>query len=285
MSYFKKFTDLLAGVVIFITSVILIAGYMEYTPPNPEDVIEEGLEVKSKLENFLFVQMGKEYRQYVVLIALLVISIAVSRIMKKYPAVSFSFSALPLCQALGMFRNLLIYEYGGLIIVLCVLHVAGTFYDAVYLDKTDNKKRTFIATTLWGAISGAACYAAGELCFFAEKYRARYLADELLENEDKLDRTLKVFGLRLLNIGPEDEKKVILTIMVLLIVSVAVSVILRGVYFVDVIAAAIPFAYGIYCWHAEKLMCAPMLVLVPLAIYFFARVGLFVTGAGVKTRE
>ena len=284
MSYFKKFTDLLAGVVIFITSVLLIAGYMEYTPPKPEDVIEEGLEVKSKLENFLFVQKGNDYRQYVILIGLLILSIAVSRIFKKIPAVSFSFSALPLCQALGMFRNLLIYEYEGLIIVLCALHAVGTFFDAVFLDKTDGKKRTFAAAAIWGAVSGAACFAARKLCFFSEDYRARFLAEELLEDEAKLERTLKIFGFRILTEGPEGEEKVITTIMVLLIVSVVVSLMLRGVYFVDVITAAIPFAYGIYCWHAEKLVCAPMLVLVPLAIYFFARVGLFITGVGIKMR-
>lgn len=285
MSYFKKFTDLLAGIATFITSVFLISRYMEYTPPNPEDVIDEGLEVKSKLENFLFVQMSTEYRQYIILIALLVLSLVVSRFLKKYPAVSFCISALPLCQVMNMFRNQLIYEYGGLILVLCVLHVVGTFYDAVYLDKTDNKKRTFVAVTLWGVISGAACFVARKLCFFADDYRAQYLAGELLEDETKLDRTLKVFGFRVLTAGPDDEEKVIMTIMVLLLVSVVVSVILRGVYFIDVIAAAIPFVYGIYCWHARKLVCAPMLVLIPLAIYFFARVGLFITGAGIKTRE
>ena len=284
MSYFKKFTDFLGGIACFIASVFLISRYMEFIPLKPED-LEEGVEVKSKLWQFLLAESGKEYRQYIVLIFLLVFSIAVSRFLKKYPSVSLCVSVLPLLQTMNMLHRELIYEYAGLFVLLCAVHAVGAFYDAVYFDRADNKKRTFIGVSVWGAISSAACFGAIKLCDFAEGFYKRFMAGDFAEEEMQLGKKLKVIGFDVLSQLAEDEKKVITTIMVLLAVSVVVAVILRGVYFIDVILAALPFVYSIYCWHAGKLVCAPMLILVPVAVYFFARVGLFITGVGVRVRE
>ncbi|MBO5908587.1 MAG: hypothetical protein J6Q67_02235 [Clostridia bacterium] len=284
MSYFKKFTDFLGGIACFIASVFLISRYMEFTPLKPEE-LEEGVEVKSKLWQFLLADGGKEYRQYIILIFLLIFSIVVSRVLKKYPAVSLCVSVLPLLQTMNMIHRELIYEYAGLFVLLCAVHAAGAFYDAVYFDRTDNKKRTFIGVSFWGAISSAACFGAIKLCEFTEEFYKRFMASDLSEEDMQLAEGLKVVGVDVLSQLADDEIKVITTIMAILIVSVVVAVILRGVYFIDVILAAIPFVYSIYSWHAGKLVCAPMLILVPVAVYFFARVGLFITGVGVRVRE
>ena len=75
MSYFKKFTDFLGGIACFIASVFLISRYMEFTPLKPEE-LEEGVEVKSKLCQFLLGESDKDYRQYLILVFLLVFSIS-----------------------------------------------------------------------------------------------------------------------------------------------------------------------------------------------------------------
>lgn len=284
MSYFKKFTDLLGGIACFIASVFLISKYMAFTPLEPED-FEAGAEVQSKLEQFLFVENGKDYRQYIILIFLLVFSIAVSRLLKKLPAISFCVSFLPLWQVMNMLHNGLLYEYQGLFVVLCAIHTAGAFYDVVFFDRKDGKKRTFIAVSALGVISGAACLIAIKLRGYSDVFCERFSAGQLAEEDFQLEQKLKLIGINLFGNSHGEEVKVIMTIMVLLLVGVAVGIILRGVYFIDVILAALPFGYSIICWHAEKLTCAPMLILVPVTVYFFARVGLFITGAGIRTRE
>lgn len=283
MSYFKKFTDFLGGIACFIASVFLISKYMEFTPVKPED-LEEGVEVKSKLCQFLLGEGDKDYRQYIILVFLLVFSIAVSRFLKKYPSVSLCISVLPLLQTMNMLHSELLYEYAGLFVLLCGIHTVGAFYDAVYFDRADNKKRTFIGVSAWGAISSAACFGAIKLCNFSEGFYKKFIKGDFAEADMQLSDKLKLFGFDVLSQQAEDEKKVITTIMALLIVSVVVGVILRGVYFIDVILAAIPFVYSIYSWHAGKLVCAPMFILVPVAVYFLARVGLFITGVGVRVK-
>lgn len=284
MSYFKKFTDLLGGIACFIASVFLISRYMDFNALKPEE-FKEGVEVKSKLEQFLLIEQGKDHRQYIILILLFVLSIVVSRLLKRLPAVSFCFSVLPLWQTLNMLHNNLLYEYKGLYVILAAVHTAGAFYELVYFDRHDNKKRTFIAVSALGVISSAACFAARKLCDFSEGFYKRFMAGELVSKDMKFDQELRLFGFNVLVKGPEDEEKVIMTIMALLLVGVVVGIILRGVYFVDVILAALPFGYSIFCWHAGKLICAPMLIVVPVTVYFFARVALFIAGVGIKTRD
>jgi hypothetical protein len=285
MSYFKKFTDLLGGITCFIASVFLVTRYMDFNALKPEDFIEDGLEVRSKLEQFLLIEQGKDHRQYIILILFFVLSIAASRLFKKLPAVSFLLSVLPLWQTLNMLHNNLLYEYKGLFVILAALHIAGAFYELVFFDRHDNKKRTFIAVSILGVLSSAACFGARKLCEFSEGFYARFMAGELIGKDMKFDQELKLFGFNVLIRGAEDEEKVLMTIMVLLLVGVVVGIVLRGVYFIDVILAALPFGYSIFCWHAGKLICAPMLIVVPVTVYFFARVALFIAGVGIKTKK
>ena len=98
MSYFKKFTDLVGGIGAFFASLYFIGQYMMYDPKE----LEEGV---SKLSQFLSNENGRNYRQYIVLIALLIISVAVGRLFKKLPALTFCVSVLPVIQVMGMFYN------------------------------------------------------------------------------------------------------------------------------------------------------------------------------------
>ena len=283
MSYFKKFTDLMGGITCFIATVFLISRYMDFNALKPEE-FEEGVRVQSKLEQFLMVEQGKDHRQYIILILFLVLSIAASRLLKRIPAVSFCLSVLPLLQVVSMLHANLLYEYKGLYVLLAALHTAGAFYELVFFDRHDNKKRTFVATTVLGVLSAAACFGVKRLCEFSTGFYERFIAGKLVAEDMRFDRELKLFGINALAKGAEDEQKVIVIIMVLLLVSIAVAIILRGAYFIDVILAALPFGYAIWCWHAGKFTCAPMLVVIPVVVYFFARVTLFVTGVGVRTR-
>ena len=89
MSYFKKFCDLIGGIGAFFATVFLIGRYMEY---NPRELIEG----ESKLGIFFSSENAKEYRQYIVFIALLFGAVLLGRLLKKFPEATLFLSLLPL---------------------------------------------------------------------------------------------------------------------------------------------------------------------------------------------
>ena len=278
MSYLKKFTDVLGGIVAFIAAVFLVGKYMAF---NPDD-IEELLEESSKLKLFLSAEHGNDYRGYVLLIAFIVLSIAAGRLFKKLPVLSFCFCALPLLQVMNMIYTEQIYEYEGLFVILCALHFIGGIYELIYFDRADGKKRTFIAASLFGVLSSAACFAALKVNSFSKVFFERFLDSDLSEEEMAFEKKLQLIGIETLREPPVEEEKIITFVMIFVALSVVVALILRGVYFVDVILAAVPFVYVIYSWFGNKLIGAPMLVVVPVCMYFFIRVALFITGVGIS---
>ena len=119
MSYFKKFCDLIGGVGAFFATIFLLGRYMEY---NPADI-------ENKLKIFFSSENAKEYRQYVIFIALIVLALLVDRIFARLPLVALGVSVLPLCQVMGMFWGNRIYSNEIFYIFVSFTLVAGSVYD------------------------------------------------------------------------------------------------------------------------------------------------------------
>lgn len=274
MSYFKKLTDLMAGIAAAFATVFIIGRYMEYNPSE----LGEG---QSKLKVFFSSDGPKEYRQYLIFIALIVFAIFVGRVFKKYSAITLLASVLPMCQAMGMFLTKNFYEREEFYIFVCAALVCGSIYDAVFLDKADGKKRLFVATGLLGFLSSAIAFAGIKLNLAAQEFTRVFFESELTDEQVELVEKLELFGIDVLKVS-DKEKEVLIFVAIALLVGVVISLVLRGVYFVDVILAAIPFFYTLFALHAESFSTVTPFIVIPVSVYFICRAVLLVTGAGLK---
>ncbi len=261
MSYLKKFSDLVGGIGAFFGAVFVLGKYMEYDPAN----VEEG---NSKLRWFFSSNNDSEYRQYLVLIGLMVLAIALGLIFKKYPVISLVASVLPLCQAMSMLYRTLFYDFAYFYVAVCAVMFCGSLYDAAAADKNDGRHRTSLGATLIGALGVIfSC-----LSIYASSTVARLneisLGNGLSEAETKLAGDLKPFGILVLSDVPEKEKAALIFFAAALAVCVIIHLILRRVYFIDAILAFVPFIWSVSALHAEKLATLPMLVVVPATAYF-----------------
>ena len=274
MSYFKKFTDLIGGIGAAFAAIFVIARYMEYDASK----LEEGA---SKLKTFFSSDGPKEYRQYLVFIALLVLTVFAGRVFKRYSAIPLVVSVLPMCQAMGMLITDRFYEREEFYMLVCAALVCGNVYDAAFLDKADGKKRLFVATEVLGFLSAAIAFAGIKLNSVAQDFTKVFFESELTEEQLAFVEKLELFGIDVLSVA-EKEKETLIFVAVALLVGVIISLALRGVYFVDIILAAVPFVYTLFALHAESFSTATPFIVILVFVYFVCRAVLFVTGAGLK---
>lgn len=261
MSYLKKFSDLVGGIGAFFAAVFLLGKYMEYDQEN----VEEGY---SKLRWFFSSNNDSEYRQYLVLIALMVIAIALGLIFKKYPVISLVASVLPLCQAMSMMYRTLFYDFAYFYVAVCAVMFCGSLYETVAFDRADGRHRTALGATLIGALGvGFSCISISVSSTVA-RLNEISLGNGLSEVETKLAGDLKPFGILVLSDVPEKEKAALIFFAVAIAVCVIIHLILRRVYFIDAVLAFVPFIWSVSALHAEKIATLPMLVIIPATAYF-----------------
>ena len=274
MSYLKKLSGFAGVAGAFFASLLLFAKYMEYDPAN----VKEDM---SKLRWFFSSNNDKEYRQYLVLIALLLFVVAVGFVFKKLPSLTLAVSVLPMCQAMSMLYKDLFYthefkvnnetikyQYGYVYIAICAFIFVASLYEAVAFDKENGKSQTVIGTALVGAFGAALSWASVTLSALAYKLNDIFITDTLTEEQAQLAADVKPFGILLLSEVPEKEKSVLMGIMIALLVCVAVGLILRRVYFINAIISFVPFIWSVFALHAVNISTSPMLVIVPAAAYF-----------------
>lgn len=265
MSYLKKFTDILLFVGIFGIFVYVFGQYMAFTP-------EETVSTTEKLKLFFSEDVSKNYRPYILMILLMCLSFAVNRLLPKLPALNLAFASLPLIFVFNMFSLKQLYnKFPALYIIVCILNVFGCLYECISRDREDGGRRTLTGSCGVGLLAfGADC----AVLYAVRKYALLFdifMAGELSEKENKVAFALKRFGINILRETDDAELKAIKVLAVMLAVGIAVSVILRGAYFIDLAAAAIPFGYAVFMWNKGILVKAPMFVLIPTCIYFICR--------------
>lgn len=145
MSAFKKFTDFCGGLAAFAAIFYLFREFMSFKPK------EEPESLLAKVKLFFSDEPQFEYRPYLMLIVLLLLSLFVSLIAHRLPYVAFPVSLLPLARALDMLEREEIYERAMFYVVLSALHVFGILWECVRRDREDRRQRSALALNLGAA--------------------------------------------------------------------------------------------------------------------------------------
>ncbi len=274
MSYFKKFCDLIGGIGAFFASVFLLGRYMEYNPGE----IGEG---ESKFKIFFSAENAKEYRQYLAFIVLLFGAVLLGRLLKRFPALTLFMSVLPLCQVMGMLWGDSLYENPEFYVIVCLIVVAGNIYEAFASGKNGGRDALPSASIIVGAFAVITSLLSAKFSSMASFYSEKFLENELSEAQQLTADRLSFFGVDLLSIVPEEEIKALVFIAAALAVCVVFSVLgkANNFRFLNLALAAVPFIYAVSALHTEKYSTSPMLVLVPVTVYFLCRAVLLVRKA------
>ena len=272
MSYFKKFCDLIGGIGAFFATVFVLGKYMSFDPKD----LEEG---QSKLKFFFSNDNSSEYRQYLVFIGLIVLTIVVGQICKKLPWMSLAVSVLPMCQAMSMLYCALFYNNAFFYVAICAIMIVGNLYEVMLLDKERGKSRTALAARIIALLGAALAGISIKLSSLAAHINELSLGEEgLAEEHYELIGNVKPFGVMLLkDTVYEKEIKALIFFAAAFALCILIGLLVRKAYFIEAILSFVPFAFSVSALHAEKLTTAPMLVIVPAAVYFISMLSLTFT--------
>ena len=247
MSNFRKFTEFCAFLSAFTALMYVFREYMGY---HFEDNVE-GFKAKLKIF-FANTATQKDYTSYLFLAALIILAILVSLIFKRLPELSFFFSALPFFFTIYLYDADKLYEKPMIFICLSILQITGNLYDVLKLSRSGRRYSTvftsFVASALPLLVSLTVIWRA-ELVLNRPLPEKLYNFDRLiLVYSDTLD--LKLFKIIAIMYG-----------IILLL-----SIILRGVHFIDLALSIVPLCFVIYKQaldtlgpHHEIIMAAAIL--------------------------
>lgn len=256
MNYFKRFSDFCAIFAIFAATIYTLRKFMSFNPANAEGM-------KEKLKLFFSKDYVRDYRAYLLLVILLAVSVTVGILLERFPYVGFAASLAPMLQILLMLGNGKLYESPMLYVILGIAHVMGSIVHALYLDRADGKRRAFICVNLGGITLSA---------FGLWVWR---IAEQLallgaIPDEESIAE-LGAFDSAILLGIESGAPSLIINITAMIFVGVAISLLLRDIYFIDAIIAAIPFGYSVYLVAAEKLLLFPLPIILITLIYLIFR--------------
>ena len=262
MSYFKKFCDLIGGIGAFFATVYLLGRYMEYNPADAE----------SKLKVFFSTENAKEYRHYLIFIALLFGAVLLGRLLKRFPAITLPLSVLPLCQVMSMLWGKRLYSKPEFYVIVCLVVVVGNIYEAYSADRERGGNQLYIASVLTCGLGVLGTLASMKFSKMALDFSERFLESELSEAESLLEEKLSLVGVDLISNVPEGELQALTFIAASLLACLALAVFsrkLKPLKVLCMLASTVPFIYAVSSLHTEKLATSPMLLLVPTAVFFF----------------
>ena len=225
MSNFRKFTEFCAGIAAFAAIMYVFRQFMSFD-------FEKIESFKEKLKYFFSTEPSKDYRPYILLALLFIVSISISLIFKRRPEIAFFFSALPLFYSLYLYDAGKIYERPMLFICLSIIEIIGNIYDSLMLSR---KKKRSLSPSITAMIS---CFLPIFACGIM-LWRLKKTAEISLGKLYPFDQILAIYS-------PEYDmsllKKIAITYAVLLII----SLVLRGVHFVNLALSCAPLGFILY---------------------------------------
>ena len=278
MSYFKKFTDTIGIVGVFSAGVHLVSKYMSYS----ETLIEEG---SSKLERFFSRISGMENRHYLFFVMMFFASLVLCRLFHKLPAVCAVVSFLPLLRVMDMIWGKNISSQPMLYLAVASLFFFGNVYECVWSDREGlphgcrTVGRTFIGGGIFGALATASS-AAG--IYFIQRYVDVYETfchGELSDEVYRIYDDYRFFGVDLFSMFEDEDVEALTVLTVLLVLSLLLSLVFRGVYFLNAAFAAVPFVYMLYVWNKGVMIPNAMAVVLFSCAYFVLMLVAFISGA------
>ena len=249
MKYCKRVTDFFAGFTAFSAIMYLFCEYMKYNFNDIESTTD-------KLKHFFSHEPTKDYRFYLSLIALLILSCVVSIVFDKFPVVTLAVSALPMIQIIAMFDADKIYDRPMLYILPTAIHMGGCLFECIRRDRIDRKRRAAIATDLLALTVILFC-----IYVF-------HIVKTLPELEFK---DLNFFEHSLYYIYKDIDLTVFKNVAICYAVLAVIRLILRDLYYVDAILSVIPFVLIMRAWYTEGIpVFATSLVMLSVT-YMIAR--------------
>ncbi len=262
MSLFKKFTDFCGGIAAFMGGLFIIQKYMAFKPKTDEEYIDwitENTELASeeiesitaapgKMSQFLTPELtsNNDYRPIIILTALLVIAVLVSRICQRLPYVGFTVALFPAMIATYLFCKGTLFNQPSLFVVLTLVFVVGNAVDCVIRDRNDGRHRLWLCAKI-------SMFVPSLLCLILAT------ASKLLPEEGMEDK-LSVFSELATNVSDELFDVLIIAGVIYLAILV-ISSLLFNVYFIDLILSLVPLAYIAY-----QLYNIPFSVFVPVLL-------------------
>ena len=271
MTYIKKFTDLCALFCSFVMTSYLIRKFMSFIYTEQEGII-------AKARAFLSPTHYIDYRFCLLLMLAFAVSGMLGLILKRWPAPCLAVSLVPLCLSLYALEGALVEERPFLYIVLGLLHVLGNLFDALRQDREDGRRRAYLAANL---LSGML-----PLLTLCVHLRTRAVTALSVEAQE----ALRHFDAHVLRTAECEDASLILRLSLMIAGCLLISLLLRDIYFVDVITATVPAVYAIYAVFAERLTLFPIAVLILCVLHLFCRILLMTsepmaTGKGYRFRR
>jgi hypothetical protein len=166
-----------------------------------------------------------------------------------------------------MFASGWLYERPMLYVALGFIHMAGSIIYAVSLDKDDAKRRAFWCVNAVGTLVGTLCIVVWRKSSILEN--AKFTDDQIRELSD--------IDAEIFNGLESDSAKVLLVIGVMMLVTVLVSVVMRDLYYIDVILCAVPCIYSLWAFFTEVLTVFGGVVFTAVAAYFVMRIFIMIS--------
>ncbi len=241
MRYFKKFGDFCSGFACFAIVIYLFRKFMTFEPKVEETVegaeaVELGL--LEKLSQFLSRETALDRYLLLLLAVMLCLSVLGSVIFKRIPYVSVIFALPPVLLTFDMIKSRRIEEYPLLILLLTCLAFVSCLYECIRRDRADGGCRI-------GMAGDALClFFGGFLLYLRNKINV--LSE--IESGDAI--LLDHFDLEIHGGLEGADPKLLFNLAAVYFVLVLVRIILRDIYFIDLILVLPATVAVVYFWNA-----------------------------------
>ena len=256
MSNFRKFAQFCAGIAAFSAIMYVFRQFRSY---DPEDIESK----KEKLKLFFSNEMSKDYRPLTLLAILFVLAILIEIILKRFPQICIFSSSIPLLFALSLYNGDRLFERPMLYVLLGGILVIGDIYDTVSACKADGKERMLVLSNVSALLVCAAC--------LFIRWRAHECGLVPIEKLSFFDKQLYLFAM-------DHDASLFTIIAIMTAITIAVSLILRGVYFIDLAITLVPFFYIVYKLATNELGPHGDIVAAAMTVCLAARIVCCVMG-------
>ncbi len=269
MSFFKRFSDVLVGFCALMGGIELLRKYMNYSFTDEEMML--GFTDKVKL--FLSPEAKGEPRHFALFVGLIMLYFLVSMIFFKLPALSAIIAPFPLLLSVVLFFDGIL-DNDDFFYILCLgVGLAGALYDSLRADRDKGRLLTHAAAGLVGVSFMNILLRIRSLSLFTT-----IVTDDPTKIDDAAKATIdkyELLGIDLRQVITPEQSDLMMLLAILVIVSVIVSFIFRGAYFIDLGFSAFLLIFTVIKWHADVLTHSEAPILGLAIVYFAFRIAIF----------
>lgn len=269
MSFFKKFSVVLVGFCSLMGITQLLRTYMNYSF-SEEDAL---LGTVEKIKIFLSPEATGEPRHFALFVGLMVLLFVVSLVFHKLPIIPLIVAPFPLISSFILFFDGVLDKDDFFYILCLAIGLAGALYESLLADREKGRMLTHKAAAVVGS---SFAWLPLRLSFIAD-LTVSYADDPSTRTEAAAENAaqFELFGVDLFEAITPENTKFFTLLGILVIVSVVISLIFRGAYFIDLGFSAFLLIFTVIKWHAEVLTHSEAPILGLAIIYFVFRLAIF----------